>query len=203
MANLKKIKVEKDSDLLISADEYEATIKGQTTEDFPIIPEIKDKTVAKINAKKLSEAISEVVYAAALDDSRPVLAGVLFSFDKKALKLVATDSYRLAEKKIGLQLSDKAKEFFSKIGFDPVYGARPLKRIIQRYVQNPLSLKILGGEIKEGENIKIVTAKEIKNIDTNKIIHRIKHLLEIDEETTKPKTETSQTIDNEIIFVKI
>jgi len=97
-----KIKVEKDSDLLISADEYEATIKGQTTEDFPIIPEIKDKTVAKINAKKLSEAISEVVYAAALDDSRPVLAGVLFSFDKKALKLVATDSYRLAEKKISI-----------------------------------------------------------------------------------------------------
>ena len=144
---------------------------------------------------------------------------------------------RLEEKKITLQLSDKVKEFFSKIGFDPVYGARPLKRIIQRYVQNPLSLKILDGEIKEGENIKIITAKEInpsttlridgergrtiKNIDTDKIIARIKHLPEIDEprpcaqgrgeETAKPKTETSQNIhaesnrniDNEIIFVKI
>ena len=118
---------------------------------------------------------------------------------------------RLAEKKIGLQLSDKVKEFFSKIGFDPVYGARPLKRIIQRYIQNPLSLKILSGEIKDGENIKILTARESKNTDTAKIIARIKHLPETAEEPAKPKTKTNQavyaetnrSIDNEIIFVKI
>ena len=61
---------------------------------------------------------------------------------------------RLEEKKIGLQLSDKTKEFFSKIGFDPVYGARPLKRIIQRYIQNPLSLKNLRRRNKRGGEYK-------------------------------------------------
>lgn len=97
------IKSEDNIDLSISTNEYEATIKGQSSEEFPIIPEVKDKTLTTINAKILSEALAEVVYAAAIDDSRPVLAGVLFYFDKKGLKLVATDSYRLAEKKITLK----------------------------------------------------------------------------------------------------
>ncbi|MDI6822699.1 MAG: ATP-dependent chaperone ClpB [Actinomycetota bacterium] len=58
---------------------------------------------------------------------------------------------RLAEKKISLILSEGAKEFLAKEGFDPNFGARPLKRVIQREIQNPLSLKILEGEFKEGD----------------------------------------------------
>jgi len=90
-------------DLSISTEEYEANFKGQSAEDFPIIPEVKSNTFTSIKAKNLSEALSEVVYAAAIDESRPVLAGVLFSFEKNSLKLAATDSYRLAEKKIALK----------------------------------------------------------------------------------------------------
>ncbi|NTU69778.1 DNA polymerase III subunit beta [bacterium] len=93
------------NDLTISADEYEATIKGESPEDFPIIPEVKEKVLTKLNSKQLAQSISEVSFAAALDDSRPVLSGVLFSFDKKTLKIVATDSYRLAEKKVSLSES--------------------------------------------------------------------------------------------------
>ena len=61
----------------------------------------------------------------------------------------------LLEKKIEISLTDKAKEFLAKQGYDPVYGARPLKRVIQRNIQNPLALKILEGEFEEGNKILI------------------------------------------------
>jgi ATP-dependent Clp protease ATP-binding subunit ClpB len=60
---------------------------------------------------------------------------------------------RLAEAKISLELTDGALEFLADTGFDPVYGARPLKRAIQRYVQDPLSMRILEGSISEGGHV--------------------------------------------------
>jgi ATP-dependent Clp protease ATP-binding subunit ClpB len=62
---------------------------------------------------------------------------------------------RLAERKMDLHLSDCAKQILAKEGFDPVYGARPLKRAIQRSIQDPLALKILEGEFSEGDTIEI------------------------------------------------
>ncbi len=59
----------------------------------------------------------------------------------------------LADRKMKLTLSDKAKAFIAKHGYDPVYGARPLKRAIQKYIQDPLSLKILQGEFRDGDLI--------------------------------------------------
>ena len=60
---------------------------------------------------------------------------------------------RLEGSKITLELTDRAKEYLADVGFDPVYGARPLKRAVQHYVQDPLSMKILGGEIGEGSRV--------------------------------------------------
>ena len=62
---------------------------------------------------------------------------------------------RLAERKIDLHLSDRAKQILAKEGFDPVYGARPLKRAIQRLIQDPLAIKILEGEFSEGDTIEV------------------------------------------------
>ena len=62
---------------------------------------------------------------------------------------------RLSDRKINLNLSDRAKEVLAKEGFDPVYGARPLKRAIQRFVQDPLALKILEGEFSEGDTVEV------------------------------------------------
>ncbi|HNT01681.1 MAG TPA: AAA family ATPase, partial [Candidatus Saccharicenans sp.] len=62
---------------------------------------------------------------------------------------------RLADKNINLEIKPKAKELLAERGFDPVYGARPLKRVIQRDIQNPLAMKILAGEFKEGETVVI------------------------------------------------
>ncbi|MFB3851044.1 MAG: ATP-dependent chaperone ClpB [Acidobacteriota bacterium] len=54
-------------------------------------------------------------------------------------------SKRLKEKEIEIEFSDSAKKYVAEIGYDPVFGARPLKRAIQRYIENPLSVKILEG----------------------------------------------------------
>ncbi len=62
---------------------------------------------------------------------------------------------RLQEKKIEIELSGKAKKLLAERGYDPVYGARLLKRTIQRDIQNPLAQKILEGKYKEGDKVKI------------------------------------------------
>ena len=60
---------------------------------------------------------------------------------------------RLADKKIEIELTDEAKELLAEEGFDMIFGARPLKRVIQRDVLNPLASKILSGEVKEGSRV--------------------------------------------------
>ena len=66
---------------------------------------------------------------------------------------------RLEPQKITIDLTPPAKELLAKAGFDPVYGARPLKRTIQHLIQDPLATKILEGSIKEGDHV-IVDAKD-------------------------------------------
>ena len=60
---------------------------------------------------------------------------------------------RLKKQKITLEVSSQAKKYLAKKGFDPEYGARPLKRLIQEAVLNPLALKIVEGKIKEGKKV--------------------------------------------------
>jgi ATP-dependent Clp protease ATP-binding subunit ClpB len=62
---------------------------------------------------------------------------------------------RLEDRHLRLELSDRAKAYLAAEGYDPVYGARPLKRVIQRDVLNPLSLKLLQGEFREGDLIRV------------------------------------------------
>ena len=61
----------------------------------------------------------------------------------------------LAERKISIELDPKARAWLAQAGYDPVYGARPLKRVIQRELQNPLAEKILKNEIAEGDTVKV------------------------------------------------
>ena len=59
----------------------------------------------------------------------------------------------LADRKISLELTDAAKELLFTEGYDPNFGARPLKRAIQKLVQDPLALKILDGEVLHGDHV--------------------------------------------------
>jgi ATP-dependent Clp protease ATP-binding subunit ClpB len=62
---------------------------------------------------------------------------------------------RLADKRIGLELTDAAKALLAREGFDPVFGARPLKRTLQRRVQDPLALRLLEGEFAAGDTVRV------------------------------------------------
>src|SRR3712207_5846608 len=61
----------------------------------------------------------------------------------------------LEDRKIVLELSDEAREWLADKGYDPAYGARPLKRVIQKHVQDPLAELILAGEIRDGETVPV------------------------------------------------
>ena len=64
-----------------------------------------------------------------------------------------------------LEVSDGAKGFLAKDGFDPVYGARPLKRAIQRQIQDPLALHLLDEEVAEGTIIRVDVAKDGERLE--------------------------------------
>jgi ATP-dependent Clp protease ATP-binding subunit ClpB len=66
----------------------------------------------------------------------------------------------LADRKIALKLDDKAKDWLGQKGYDPAYGARPLKRAIQKYVQDPLAEMLLEGKIHDGETVEITAGKD-------------------------------------------
>jgi ATP-dependent Clp protease ATP-binding subunit ClpB len=71
----------------------------------------------------------------------------------------------IREKNIDIRLTDKAREYFAEIGFDPVYGARPLKRALQREILNPLSLRLLDGTFREGDVVEV-------DFEDNKLVFR-------------------------------
>jgi len=62
---------------------------------------------------------------------------------------------RLAERGIELELTDEAKQVLADAGWDPTYGARPLKRALQRMVENPLALRLLEGEFADGDTVRV------------------------------------------------
>ena len=117
----------KELTLHLKSEHFEANIKGIDADEFPTIPSSSNKPFCTVKLTDFSEALHQVTLAAANDDTRPVLAGVLVKFEGKELKLVATDSYRLAEKKIMLD-----KEFESKEVIVPARTMNEVMRIISQ-----------------------------------------------------------------------
>jgi ATP-dependent Clp protease ATP-binding subunit ClpB len=62
---------------------------------------------------------------------------------------------RLADRGLGLELTDEAKQLVADAGWDPAYGARPLKRAIQRMIENPLAIRLLEGDFAEGDTVRV------------------------------------------------
>ncbi|MNL36500.1 Chaperone protein ClpB [compost metagenome] len=90
--------------------------------------------------------IDEIVIYNSLGENQ--IAGIV----KVQLDLVVN---RLKAKKITIDFDDKAVDFLAKKGYDPIYGARPLKRVIQTELLNPLSKEIIAGKIKSGDTVHI------------------------------------------------
>ena len=88
---------------------FEARISGVDAKDFPPIPKIKDGVTTKVEVEALRQGIGQVVFAAATDESRPVLTGVSAEFDGDLLTLAAADGFRLAVYKLPLAASVSEK----------------------------------------------------------------------------------------------
>ncbi|HPW13443.1 MAG TPA: AAA family ATPase, partial [Thermomonas sp.] len=85
---------------------------------------------------------------------------VFHSLDKQQIKSIARIQLRGLEKRLGergirIELTDKAFELLANVGFDPVYGARPLKRAIQQQLENPLAQAILSGQFGNGDTVRV------------------------------------------------
>ena len=81
---------------------------------------------------------------------------------------------RLADRDIKLELDDEAKAWLLKEGYEPAYGARPLRRAIQRHVENPLSSRILQGEIKDGDSVVVGVSDDVLSFSTKKKVKAAK-----------------------------
>jgi DNA polymerase-3 subunit beta len=99
--------------LAINSSSSHTKIKCISADEFPLIPKVEKGHEFSIGVDDFFQAITEVVFAASLNTTRPVLSGVFMKFEGDKLSIVATDSYRLAEKKI--KLSKGPKDDFSCI----------------------------------------------------------------------------------------
>lgn len=100
----KKIEIETKNDFLrVKCESFRSSIKGMNSKEFPIIPKTKGESVAKIEASKLKQALTQVVNFTSISDVRPEISGIFVNFNSKDIKFVATDSFRLGEKTISLK----------------------------------------------------------------------------------------------------
>jgi len=97
----KKIELKvKNNQLIIKCENHQAIIKGLDPKDFPIIPQIKNKPLLKVNNLVFKTGLSQIIDLVSLSETRPEITGVCFRFDPDQLILAATDSFRLGEKTI-------------------------------------------------------------------------------------------------------
>lgn len=119
------------------------------------IGEIDDREVLR---KKVEEALKNSFRPEFLNRiDETIIFNKLSSDDiEKIVELeLAEFQKRLGEKKIVLDVSDRAREQLAKEGFDPAFGARPLRRLIQKRLQDSIALKVLKGEFREGDKIRV------------------------------------------------
>jgi ATP-dependent Clp protease ATP-binding subunit ClpB len=114
-----------------------------------IAEDVRKKVMAEMRAHFRPEFLNRV------DDIvlfKPLTLSEIERIVELQLKLLRA---RLADRRIELELSDAAKEHIAREGYDPVYGARPLKRFLQRHIETPLSRKLISGEITDGSRVTV------------------------------------------------
>ena len=107
-ASGKTIRMEQqEGTLRVTTEEGEAAIKGLPADEFPLIPQIEGEPLLLISPLRFKEALRKTVVAAAIDETRPTLSGVLLWKEKGELRVTATDSYRLSEAKVSVEKSGR------------------------------------------------------------------------------------------------
>ncbi len=154
---------QKENSLFIEAENNRTKISGQGAEEFPLIPSIEKRDFYSVNIQEFKKALSQVVFAVANSETRVELSGVLFNFSKDKLILVATDSYRLAEKKVLLKKESSKEE---KAAIVP---AKTIQEII-RVLSN-----LKDGDSESEDEIKFyITENQIMfSIDPTELVSRL------------------------------
>lgn len=136
-----KVEIEKKKeDLYITSGSYKTKIKGFSPDEFPIIPSFSKEECIEIDAQKIKEALTDVSNMASPSQVRPEISGVYFSFSKDCVKIVATDSFRLAEKTLTFKDNKNYKNTFNKE---------------KEFILPQKTAKELIGVLEEKKNIKI------------------------------------------------
>jgi ATP-dependent Clp protease ATP-binding subunit ClpC len=139
--------IRRDMTLGFAAKRDETKARKQTYEDM------KEKMRAKVKETFRPEFLNRL-------DDIIVFHELTEEHLRSIVELVVRDlQRRLAERKLQIEVSEEAKSWLVKEGYDPAYGVRPLRRIIERYVENPLSTKLLRGEFNIGDTV-VVDFKE-------------------------------------------
>ncbi len=114
-----------------------------------LYPEMKEKVLGALRDHFRPEFLNRI-------DETVVFHALTAEQLKKIVDIqLAYLNKRLVDRKMVLQSTEAARDFLARTGYDPVYGARPLKRLIQKDIENPLSLEILKGEFADGDTIEI------------------------------------------------
>jgi len=150
----------------IKAGEYKSRIKGFSPEDFPLLPQVNQEEKVDLNSQVFCQALSQVFDIASPSLARPEISGIFFHFQKEQIKIVATDSFRLGEKKI-----------FSRLPLTKEYSFI-LPQLTAREVVNVFSEK--EGEFKIYFSPNQVLFESILSETNHPQIHLVSRLIEGD-----------------------
>jgi ATP-dependent Clp protease ATP-binding subunit ClpC len=117
----------------------------QKTTDDKIKQTVMDALKANFRPEFLNRVDEIIVFNSLSEDHIKKIVDIQIALLKK----------RLADRHLDIELTDAAKNVLAKDGYDPVYGARPLKRAIQREIQDKLAMELLEGKFKEGDRITV------------------------------------------------
>ncbi len=135
LPNEKIILEEKNQGLYVECKNFKNQVQGFSPEEFPIIPEFKNTDFLEVDNQKFCQGLSQIVDVASPSQSRPEISGIYFMFSKNVIKIVATDSFRLAEKNILLEAPVKKDVSF-------ILPQKPAREIINILSEKNGKLKI-------------------------------------------------------------
>ena len=181
----------KGNNLNLTCGLYQANFVGLPASEFPSVPTLKNKKIITFNFNDLYKAISQVAFAAAQDESRPVLAGILVVIKNKNLILVATDGYRLSVKKI--------------VGFKELKEAKKLEKGLIIPARTLMEVARIIGEQEQEKKIGLTVSS-----DSNQVIFStpeaeiVSRLIEGDfpefEKVIPNKSETKVIVETETLI---
>ncbi|MGI5826905.1 MAG: DNA polymerase III subunit beta [Patescibacteria group bacterium] len=154
-----------DNSLQVECLNYQTKIRGESAQEFPLIPNVNQSNYYYCEADQLRQALNSVIFAASISDNRVELAGVLFNFEDNELTLAATDSYRLAEKKLEIKAKN---DFVKQRVIVPARTIQELLRILSNYSTEGVNINN-----KEGIKISVSDNQILFSIDSVELVSRL------------------------------